>query len=72
MKSKGGACVKDHIDFGPCRDLQDRLILFGALNIVFSYKLKGIPCSLGTVMSRLFYARKKLQEQLHDVYETSL
>jgi DNA-directed RNA polymerase specialized sigma24 family protein len=24
------------------------------------------------VMSRLFYARKKLQEQLHDVYETSL
>ncbi len=31
-----------------------------------------IPCSLGTVMSRLFYARKKLQEQLHDVYETSL
>ena len=31
-----------------------------------------IPCSLGTVMSRLFYARKKLQEQLKDVYETTL
>lgn len=31
-----------------------------------------IPCSLGTVMSRLFYARKKLQEQLQDVYETTL
>ncbi len=31
-----------------------------------------VPCSLGTVMSRLFYARKKLQEQLHDVYETTL
>ena len=40
----------------------------------FSYddaaKIMGVP--LGTVMSRLFYARKKLQEQLHDVYETSL
>lgn len=31
-----------------------------------------VPCSLGTVMSRLFYARKKLQEQLQDVYETTL
>jgi RNA polymerase sigma-70 factor (ECF subfamily) len=27
-------------------------------------------CSLGTVMSRLFYARKKLQTLLKDVYET--
>jgi RNA polymerase sigma-70 factor (ECF subfamily) len=27
-------------------------------------------CSLGTVMSRLFYARKKLQAMLKDVYET--
>ena len=26
-------------------------------------------CSLGTVMSRLFYARKKLQTLLRDVYE---
>ncbi|MEK0450195.1 MAG: hypothetical protein RL088_2463 [Verrucomicrobiota bacterium] len=29
----------------------------------------AIGCSLGTVMSRLFYARKKLQSLLHDVYE---
>ena len=29
----------------------------------------AIPCSLGTVMSRLFYARKKLQELLKDCYE---
>lgn len=28
-----------------------------------------IGCSIGTVMSRLFYARKKLQNLLRDVYE---
>jgi RNA polymerase sigma-70 factor, ECF subfamily len=28
-----------------------------------------LNCSLGTVMSRLFYARKKLQILLRDVYE---
>lgn len=30
-----------------------------------------VPCSLGTVMSRLFYARKKLQELLRDLYENT-
>jgi RNA polymerase sigma-70 factor (ECF subfamily) len=30
-----------------------------------------VPCSLGTVMSRLFYARKKLQELLKDCYENT-
>jgi RNA polymerase sigma-70 factor (ECF subfamily) len=29
----------------------------------------AIGCSIGTVMSRLFYARRKLQEMLRDVYE---
>jgi RNA polymerase sigma-70 factor (ECF subfamily) len=28
-----------------------------------------LGCSIGTVMSRLFYARKKLQNMLRDVYE---
>jgi len=30
---------------------------------------EALNCSLGTVMSRLFYARKKLQTLLKDVYE---
>ena len=31
---------------------------------------EAVGCSIGTVMSRLFYARKKLQSLLRDVYET--
>jgi RNA polymerase sigma-70 factor (ECF subfamily) len=30
----------------------------------------SVGCSIGTVMSRLFYARKRLQSLLQDVYET--
>jgi RNA polymerase sigma-70 factor (ECF subfamily) len=30
---------------------------------------EALGCSIGTVMSRLFYARKKLQNLLKDVYE---
>jgi RNA polymerase sigma-70 factor (ECF subfamily) len=30
---------------------------------------ESVGCSIGTVMSRLFYARKKLQVMLKDVYE---
>lgn len=29
----------------------------------------SVGCSIGTVMSRLFYARKKLQTELKDLYE---
>lgn len=29
----------------------------------------AVGCSIGTVMSRLFYARKKLQNELRDLYE---
>ena len=31
---------------------------------------EALGCSIGTVMSRLFYARKKLQNLLSDVYES--
>jgi RNA polymerase sigma-70 factor, ECF subfamily len=31
---------------------------------------EALDCSIGTVMSRLFYARKKLQNLLRDVYES--
>jgi RNA polymerase sigma-70 factor (ECF subfamily) len=31
----------------------------------------SVGCTLGTVMSRLFYARKRLQTLLRDVYETT-
>ncbi len=36
-----------------------------------SYKeiAEAVGCSIGTVMSRLFYARKNLQAQLRDLYE---
>ena len=36
----------------------------------YSEIAEQMSCSLGTVMSRLFYARKKLQILLKDVYET--
>jgi len=36
----------------------------------YSEIAEQMDCSLGTVMSRLFYARKKLQALLKDVYET--
>lgn len=36
----------------------------------YSEIAEQMGCSIGTVMSRLFYARKKLQAMLRDVYET--
>ncbi len=36
----------------------------------YSEIAEQMGCSIGTVMSRLFYARKKLQAMLQDVYET--
>jgi RNA polymerase sigma-70 factor, ECF subfamily len=35
----------------------------------YSEIAEQVGCSIGTVMSRLFYARKKLQAMLRDVYE---
>jgi RNA polymerase sigma-70 factor (ECF subfamily) len=36
----------------------------------YSEIAEQVGCSIGTVMSRLFYARKKLQTMLRDVYES--
>ena len=36
----------------------------------YSEIAEQVGCSIGTVMSRLFYARKKLQAMLRDVYES--
>ncbi|MBV9673474.1 MAG: sigma-70 family RNA polymerase sigma factor [Verrucomicrobia bacterium] len=38
-------------------------------DLQYSEIAKILGCSIGTVMSRLFYARKKLQGYLKDVYE---
>jgi RNA polymerase sigma-70 factor (ECF subfamily) len=38
-------------------------------DLQYSEMAEILNCSLGTVMSRLFYARKKLQILLRDVYE---
>lgn len=38
-------------------------------NLQYSEIAEILGCSIGTVMSRLFYARKKLQALLKDVYE---
>jgi RNA polymerase sigma-70 factor, ECF subfamily len=38
-------------------------------NMQYHEIAESLGCSIGTVMSRLFYARKKLQDLLRDVYE---
>ena len=38
-------------------------------NMQYHEIAESLGCSIGTVMSRLFYARKKLQTLLRDVYE---
>lgn len=38
-------------------------------NLSYQEIAEAVGCSMGTVMSRLFYARKKLQTELRDLYE---
>lgn len=53
-------------------DHQQVILLREVEGLAYEEIAETIPCSLGTVMSRLFYARKKLQEMLKDTYENAL
>ena len=66
-----GARIQDAIaKLSP--DHRQVIILREVEGLAYEEIAATVPCSLGTVMSRLFYARKKLQEILKDVYETTL
>lgn len=48
-------------------DHQQVILLREVEGLSYEEIASAMACSLGTVMSRLFYARKKLQEILHDL-----
>src|SRR5947207_14099339 len=49
---------------------QRAVILMKEIEVMQYHEIaEALGCSIGTVMSRLFYARKKLQNLLRDVYE---
>jgi RNA polymerase sigma-70 factor (ECF subfamily) len=48
-------------------DHQQAILLREVEGLSYDEIAQAMACSLGTVMSRLFYARKKLQEILHDL-----
>jgi RNA polymerase sigma-70 factor (ECF subfamily) len=54
-------------ELGP--DHQAVIVLRELQGLSYEEIARTVGCSLGTVMSRLFYARKKLQATLRDVYE---
>lgn len=45
------------------------LILKEVEDLSYQEIAHAVGCSMGTVMSRLFYARKKMQSELKDIYE---
>jgi len=45
------------------------ILMKGIEDMQYHEIAESLGCSIGTVMSRLFYARKKLQNLLRDVYE---
>jgi RNA polymerase sigma-70 factor, ECF subfamily len=52
-------------------DHRQAILLKEAEGLSYQEIADVMKCSLGTVMSRLFYARKKLQELLKDTYENA-
>jgi RNA polymerase sigma-70 factor (ECF subfamily) len=48
-------------------DNQRVILLREVEGLAYEEIATAMKCSVGTVMSRLFYARKKLQEILHDL-----
>jgi RNA polymerase sigma-70 factor (ECF subfamily) len=50
-------------------DHRTAIVLREIEGLDYSEIAEAMDCSIGTVMSRLFYARKKLQTMLQDVYE---
>jgi RNA polymerase sigma-70 factor (ECF subfamily) len=48
-------------------DHQQVILLREVEGLAYEEIASAMKCSVGTVMSRLFYARKKLQEILHDL-----
>ena len=63
-----GARIQDAISrLSP--DHRQAIVLREIEGLAYEEIATVMECSLGTVMSRLFYARKKLQEMLKDTYE---
>lgn len=65
--------LKDRIDRAIAQlspDHRQTILLREIEGLCYHEIAEVMQCSLGTVMSRLFYARRKLQELLRDAYET--
>ncbi len=65
--------IRERIDAGIQRlspEHRTAIVLREIEGLEYQEIAEVMDCSIGTVMSRLFYARKKLQTMLKDVYET--
>lgn len=50
-------------------DHREVIVLKEVEDLAYKEIAEMIGCSIGTVMSRLFYARKKMQSELRDLYD---
>lgn len=68
--SELGARIAEAIDqLSP--DHKEAILLREVQGLSYEEIAESMECSIGTVMSRLFYARKKLQDLLKDTYENA-